>query len=874
MPDNSQLFFRLAYAFLALFVLSVAAAVGFGAYQERAALLDAHTQRAQTNALVFEDQATQTLQLMENTIRALPDALNRAVADAEVDELNTLLKRLQFSQPAIRSLSIVSDEWGIVASSNPANLGKVVRLDAFTPTDAVRADQAVLRIGEVWQGRDFADGQPTSPSLPGAGDRPYLVPLVMRLNSPGPPLWMLVALNPDFFLNRLERYNRDADAVFEMVRLDGRMLLTTQDGPTGGSFNDAELLQRAANGEIGTDLRHGIGAFRGSTRYPFFVVVRIDRAPVMAQWQRQTEQVAAAVGAALVIVVVIALMLMRRIHRMEAIRQAQQQELKRERDKAESATRAKSEFLANMSHEIRTPMNGVIGMTQLALDESPPEPVQGYVRTAHTAAVSLLGILNDILDFSKIEAGKLQLESLAFDLHALLHSTLDLVRRAAAEKGLDLRLEMDPQLPRSITSDPLRIGQILNNLLSNAIKFTPSGRIVLRATAVGGGTDPAQPLTLCFEVQDSGIGMTEEQQALLFKPFSQADNSVSRLYGGTGLGLAICMHLSRLMGGAMRVRSSPGQGSVFSVDIQALPAVAEPRTARPQAEAAPPTAEWLDLQGLRVLLVEDNPINRQLVQALLSKVGIQPTTAVNGQAALDVLHAAPHGFDVVLMDVQMPVMDGIVATQQLRQDRRFDGLPIVAITANAMSDDRDNCLRAGMQDYMVKPLSPRALYDKLRQWGRAQARTEPGPAPAGTLAQPQAPQVPTAPPAPPAPFATPEPSSGPCPAISPADQAAAVERFGGDARLYDDVVRDFVRQEADAPQRIRGALAQGDWATAQRACHTLKGLAATIGAMPLHDAAQALDTALRGPPTPSAWPEMADAVEQRMRELVAAREAL
>jgi CheY-like chemotaxis protein len=425
----------------------------------------------------------------------------------------------------------------------------------------------------------------------------------------------------------------------------------------------------------------------------------------------------------------------------------------------------------------------------------------------------------------------------------------------------------------------------LNNLLSNAIKFTPSGRIVVRATAVGDGNAASQPITLRFEVHDSGIGMTEAQQALLFKPFSQADNSVSRVYGGTGLGLAICLHLSRLMGGGLRVSSHPGQGSVFSFDIQALPAAADTGAVRPHGEATPPAA-WSDLQGLRVLLVEDNATNRQLVQALLAKVGIQPTVAVNGQAALDALHAAPQGFDVVLMDVQMPVMDGIDATRQLRQDRRFDGLPIVALTANAMSDDRDNCLRAGMQDYMAKPLNRTALYDKLRLWGRAQTPAAPDTAlanasesaPANALenapenASADAPAQPPVPPAPPQ--ATPAPSGGQAPAIALADQLAAVERFGGDLPLYDEVLRDFVRQEADTPQRIRDALANGDLATAQRTCHTLKGLAATIGATPLHEAAKALDTALRGGDTPEAWPAMADAVAQRMRELVAARAGL
>jgi PAS domain S-box-containing protein len=363
------------------------------------------------------------------------------------------------------------------------------------------------------------------------------------------------------------------------------------------------------------------------------------------------------------------------------------------------AARAKSNFLANMSHEIRTPMNGVLGMLTLLLDGALGEQEREYISIAHGSAQSLLALLNDVLDFSKIEAGHMALEDVAFDVRALASEVVRLHEPMARARGLALAAALAGDIPAALLGDPLRLRQVTGNLLSNALKFTKEGRVELRLWV--------EDARLVLEVEDTGIGMGPETCERIFAPFTQEDTSVSRRFGGTGLGLAICRELVTLMGGEITVRSAVGKGSVFRVDLPLREGASEAHDtdARPQPLPVRPA-----LGALRVLVVDDNAVNRIVAQRMLSRLGHEPQLAHDGREA--VVAAARGGYDVIVMDVQMPEVDGLEATRAIREHERLLGrahVPIVALTAHASASDAERCREAGMDHYLTKPLSLAAL---------------------------------------------------------------------------------------------------------------------------------------------------------------------
>ncbi|MES2939838.1 MAG: response regulator [Pseudomonadota bacterium] len=395
------------------------------------------------------------------------------------------------------------------------------------------------------------------------------------------------------------------------------------------------------------------------------------------------------------------------IGRDVTLRKEQQEEVRRAKEAAEDANRMKSDFLANMSHEIRTPMNAIIGLSHLVLRTELAPRQRDYIQKVQSAGQHLLGIINDILDFSKIEAGKLDLEETGFTPRQLLDTTAALIGERCREKRLGLVFDVAPDVPNALLGDPLRLGQILLNYLNNAVKFTERGRI---AVSVSVREKTADAVLLEMQVQDTGIGLTPEQQARLFQSFSQADASTTRRFGGTGLGLAICRRLAALMGGEVGVRSAAGCGSTFwftarlGIDHTGMPGIGPAPTA-----VASPT--W---HGKRVLLVEDNDINQEVARELLQDAGITVDVAQDGEVALAKL-AAAH-YDLVFMDMQMPVMDGVTATREIRRQARFDHLPVVAMTANAMERERRLCAEAGMDGYLAKPIDLDALAAVLQRW--------------------------------------------------------------------------------------------------------------------------------------------------------------
>jgi len=504
-------------------------------------------------------------------------------------------------------------------------------------------------------------------------------------------------------------------------------------------------------------------------------------------------------------------------HILEEKVEKRTRELATARDKALAAAQAKSDFLANMSHEIRTPMNAVIGMAYLAMDGAENRQQRDYLNKILTASETLLVIINDILDFSKVEAGKLSLEAVDFHLAETLDNVASVNAIAANVKGLDLLFDYPPDLP-PLHGDSMRLGQVLLNLVNNAVKFTEQGQVKVGVEVL---EQSDAEIELQFKVADSGIGMSKEQLSNLFQAFSQADTSITRQYGGTGLGLAICKQLVELMHGEIRVESEPGAGSCFNFRIRFELGHAD-TLAMPQAYQQVPQDMLQSLHGTRLLLVEDNEINQQVAEGLLARVGVSLQIVHNGQQAVEAVRS--DAFDGVLMDMQMPVMDGLEATRLIRANGEKD-LPIIAMTANAMPGDREKCLKAGMNDHVSKPVDPNQLYATLIRWIRKT-------------------QIDTAE------RLLPSPDSNPAEhldftGLSGIDVADGLRCVAGDQPLYGRILCKFQTSQAGTLQEIRAALAADDRQQAMQLAHALKGVAGNIGANALYHAVSALESALR-----------------------------
>lgn len=498
---------------------------------------------------------------------------------------------------------------------------------------------------------------------------------------------------------------------------------------------------------------------------------------------------------------------------LERLVEERTREASQARDDALAASKTKSEFLAVMSHEIRTPMNAILGFTELLAKTPLTQHQDKYVRRIFVSGKSLLQIINDILDFSKIEAGKLHLEIIDFSIRDVFDQLREVFSSEAKTRNLTLTFDVEALVPHRLEGDPLRFSQIVTNLVSNALKFTEQGHVKVTARLLDIQDNFSTVEILC---EDTGIGIPESKIKRLFSPFTQADSSTTRRYGGTGLGLSICQSLCRMMGGDISIRSRAGVGSTFAFSVCLNTLEGETATSLARVEIQ---EETLDFSGKKVLLVEDNEINQELVVELLKDTGMSIDIANNGLEALE--RVKLQAYDLVFMDIQMPFLDGFEVTRRIRKDIGKKELPIIAMTANASNEDRENCIQSGMDDFVSKPIAPASLFKVLSTWLNTTNDVTADAASALAALKPQVQEE------------------------LPFDRTKALQMMGGKEALLEKMLYMFKDRFSNSVAELQSLLDAADYDTAQRLAHTLKGVSANIAADIVKVCADRIETRLK-----------------------------
>lgn len=690
--------------------------------------LELHLKRTDAVQAEVRQNANLARALQEQTLRVIAavDQAMLRVRDAviqghmEPEHLKQLADETGLSPRILVQLSMVGPDGRFIASNLDLVGRNTGRLD-LSDREHVRIHlqpDSIAQAGLSLNDNGLFIGKPVLGKVSGR----WTIQLSRRIETNGGQVLGIVvaSLDPGYFEEVYRGVELGAQGTVTLSGTDGVVRVRVVGGVSQGMGSafapNAALMLRLRNREttgnfisVSTiDQVERIVAFHQVGDSTLYISVATATSEALAFW-RSTRGLMLSLTALLSLAILAAAaVFLTAVRRME-----QKNEILRVSEaRAQAASDAKSAFLANVSHEIRTPLNAVIGFTHLMLRDSTDQRQTERLSKVSTAAHHLLGLINNILDVSRIEAGKLQLNTADFEVRRMVDDICSLVRDEAEAKGLALATDLG-DLPQTLHGDALRLGQILLNFLGNAVKFTDTGRIRLASRVV---SQDSASLVVRFEVSDSGIGLTEQQRRRLFQHFEQADSSISRKYGGTGLGLAICRQLAELMGGRIGVDSMPGAGSTFWVEIPMRRGMGNPasQSVVPAAALARLEVSMARHAGQRIILAEDNQVNQEIMREYLGRVGLEVELAKDGQAAVDL--AETGGFDLILMDVQMPILDGWAATRLIRTRPQCASLPIVAMTASALDEDRERCLAAGMNDHIAKPVEPAALYRTLLRW--------------------------------------------------------------------------------------------------------------------------------------------------------------